>query len=108
MLNELLVSIGRARSLLSLLCSSIQCLIAAFKRTNVGKNCGKRRLYVHPMDRSWANGMSDAYGTAAPFVISEKSHEVAKRHGLWPVSFSDFQCHFESRGREEEACLGGK
>jgi len=25
-----------------------------------------------------------------PFVISEKSHEVAKRHGLWPVSFSDF------------------
>jgi len=43
-----------------------------------------------------------------PFVISEKSHEVAKRHGLWPVSFTDFVCHFESRGREEEARLGGK
>ncbi len=30
-------------------------------------------------------------------VVIQKSHEVAKRHGLWPVSFSDFQCHFESR-----------
>ena len=25
-----------------------------------------------------------------PFVISEKPHEVAKYHGLWPVSFTDF------------------
>ena len=34
-----------------------------------------------------------------PFVISEKSHEVAKRHGLWPVSFADFVCRFANRKR---------
>ena len=75
MLNELLVSIGRAHSLLSLplLRSSIQCLIAASKRANVGKICGKRRLRVQPMDKSWANGMSDADGSAAPIRILRKA-----------------------------------
>ena len=75
MLNELLVSIGRAHSLLSLplLRSSIQCLIAASKRANVGKICGKRRLCVHPMDKSWLLGVSSADGSAAPVRYLRKA-----------------------------------
>ena len=34
-----------------------------------------------------------------PFVISEKPHEVAKYHGLWPVSFTDFVWQWELRKR---------
>jgi len=51
--------------------------------------------------------MSDAYGTAAPFVISEKPHEIAKYHGLWLVSFADFVCLFANKDKNKNRRRAG-